>query len=246
MKNTLPAVLPVVMSLLWGCTDAPSSLTTPEVNRLTLPVSREVTLRGLYYQNAQGRYLILCQELAQASGSHQAVTSVTDATGRLDSLYRAACQPAPLPEESVYAVLGGNLSEGRLSVTRVDTLQGKSMLLPCVPYDFWCSGTEPFWSLQISAQEGGIFLKNMGEERGLAFQWATPTTDGKSRWVYKAAPKASDTSVPMEITIVRHSCTDGMSDLRFDYSTEVKIGSKVLRGCAIRYGERVPREGTAD
>lgn len=242
MKNPFPALLlSISFLLLMGCADGPPTADT--TNRLTQSTAQPATLRGLYQQTAQGRFLTDCEEIAQAAGGHISSTSVRDQTGRLDSLYRAATQPAPIPDESVYAVLHGSLSEGTLTVTRIDTLQGKNMLSPCPPYDFWCSGTEPFWSLQISEMEGGIFLKNMGEERGTAYVWSAPATDGKSSWVYRAAPKnAADASTPIQVTVRRQPCSDGMSDLKFDYSSEVKIGSTVLRGCAVRYGERLPRE----
>ncbi|HMX41918.1 MAG TPA: hypothetical protein PKD78_16390 [Saprospiraceae bacterium] len=242
MKNPFPPLLLSIAFLpLTGCTDSPP--TADATNRLMQSTAQPATLRGLYQQTAQGRFLTDCAEMARAAGGHMRATPVLDQTGRLDSLYRAATQPAPIPEESVYAVLHGSLSEGTLTVTRIDTLQGKNMLSTCPPYDFWCSGTEPFWSLQISAAEGGIFLKNMADERGSAYVWSAPTTDGKNSWVYRAAPKnAADASAPIQVTVRRQPCSDGMSDLRFDYTSEVKIGATVLRGCAVRYGERMPRE----
>jgi len=238
MKNTL-LLLPFAL-LLARCTDTPAPANSP--NTLAPAAPKTATLRGLYSQNTQGAYLIECSDWAKSAGGHIAATPVTDQTGLLDSLYRSACQPAPIPGESVFAVLSGTILNNALTVNRIDTLQAKNFFTDCAPYEFWCSGTEPFWSLQISQSEGGIFLKNMAEESGTAYVWAAPETNGSTSWTYRATPQAGSAGGPIQVTIRKQPCNDGMSDLRFDYSSEVKLNGQTLRGCAVRYGERMPRE----
>ena len=240
MKNTL--LLISLALILVRCGNDPAPANSP-TTALAPAAPKPATLRGLYFQTAQGGFLMACSDLAKNAGGHQSVTPVADQTGQLDSLYRSACQPAPVPEESVFAVLSGTLLQNTLTVTRIDTLQPKNFFNTCVPYEFWCSGTEPFWSLQISQGEGGIFLKNMAEESGTAYIWAAPETNGSTLWTYRAKPKLDATGQPIQVTIRKQTCNDGMSDLRFDYSAEVKLGSQTLRGCAVRQGERVPKEG---
>jgi uncharacterized membrane protein len=173
---------------------------------------------------------------------------VRDATGLLDSLYHEACLPAPIPYEAVYAVLTGipgpadstgfgSEADGTFTVHRVDTLQAKTMLNACVPYEFWCHGTEPFWSLQISEAEGGIFFKNMADETGIQYAWTEPHTDGVTSWVYEA----NGDERPLKIVIKKTKCSDGMSDIEYGYSAEITIGSNTLRGCAMRGGDPISR-----
>lgn len=161
---------------------------------------------------------------------------IQDATSTLDSLYDAACFPAPIPGEAVFAVLSGTLAPdgNSFTATRVDTMEGKSPLNACLPWEFWCSGTEPFWSMQISKAEGSIFFKNMGNETGQAFPWKAPETDGKTSWKYETGE--------LHVTIKKSPCTDGMSELTYNYSVEVQCNGDTFRGCAIRSGELMPRE----
>ena len=241
MRNTLLLLLPLAL-LLTRCADTPAPGNSP-TTALAPATPKAVTMRGLYYQTAEGGFLLECSDLAKNVGGHQSVMPVVDQTGQLDSLYRSACLPAPVPAESVFAVLSGTTGPGSpLTVTRIDTLQPKNFFNTCVPYEFWCSGTEPFWNLQISQGEGGIFLKNMGEDSGTAYAWVAPETNGTTTWTYRAKPALGTTGESIQVVIRKQPCNDGMSDLRFDYSAEVKLGSKTLRGCAVRHGERVPKE----
>lgn len=177
---------------------------------------------------------------------------VKDATGSLDSLYREACLPAPIPNEAVYAVLTGMLgpketsgaaaqTNGTFTVTKVDTLQSKNRFNACLPWEFWCHGTEPFWGIQISEAEGGIFFKNMADETGTRYTWNEPRTNGSTSWVYEASAIPSDKD-RLKIVIKKEKCTDGMSDIEYNYSVEVTKGKETLRGCAMRGGEPAKRE----
>lgn len=188
----------------------------------------EITLRGHLSRDDQGTVLYAC-----ADGKKY---RVSDATGQLDSLYELACLPAPIPGESVYAVLTGTLSnDGQaFSAQRADTLTAKNPNNACLGWEFWASGTEPFWSLQISEAEGKLFFKDIGEEQGQAFTWKAPNTDGKSLWTYESGD--------LKAVIKKGKCSDGMSELEYHYSVEVSIGDRKLRGCAIRSGEPMPVE----
>lgn len=239
MRNTL-LFLPLAL-LLTRCADTPAPSNSPTA-ALAPATPKPMTLRGLYHQTAQGGFIVECSDLAKNVGGHQSVTSVVDKTGQLDSLYRSACLPAPVPSESVFAVLSGTVLAGTLTMSKIDTLQPKNFFNTCVPYEFWCSGTEPFWNLQISEGEGGIFLKNMAEDSGAAYEWAAPETNGTTTWTYRAKPKSGSADEPIQVIVRKQSCNDGMSDLRFDYSAEVKLSNQTLRGCAVRHGERVPKE----
>lgn len=202
--------------------------------------SGPVTLRGYYVSGDEVNVFRNC-----ADNKHY---RVKDATGKLDSLYREACFPAPVPYEATYAVLTGTIGakssvggasgdDDMFTVNRVDTLQSKTMFNACMPYEFWCHGTEPFWGLQISKAEGGIFLKNMADETGSRYAWAEPRSDGATSWVYETTGSGRS----LKVVIKKTKCSDGMSDIEYGYSAEVIIGGETLRGCAIRGGEPIPR-----
>ena len=218
------------------CTESPK--TNASQNQILN--SQPTTLRGYYIIGDEVNMLRNCADNKQYW--------VNDATGLLDSMYQQACFPAPIPYEAVYAVLTGTIgpkdsigfaseADGTFTVSRVDTLQAKTMFNACMPYEFWCHGTEPFWSLQISEAEGGIFLKNMADETGTQFVWTEPRSDNMTSWVYETGSEDD----PLKIVIKKGKCNDGMSDVEFGYSTEVIFNGNTLRGCAVRGGEAIPR-----
>lgn len=198
-----------------------------------------LSLRGMYKSGVDGASFYDCN-----TGKTFAVR------GRpveLDSLYYEACQPAPYENESVYAVVRGQLTpvpagqpvDGVLRITGIDTITAKTMFNTCLAYDFWCLGTEPFWGLLISEKEAGLFLKDIGEERGRRFSWATPKVQGDT-WTYSTSDPVNREKV--NVVVRKTPCSDGMSDRRYNYAVEIRIGKRVLNGCAVRYGERVSRE----
>lgn len=208
---------------LWQCRQ--KSQSPAETQQSAAPV--ESTLRGYLTEGEKGFSLRLCTDEARYS--------VDDTTGKLDSLYRQACMPAPIPGEAVYAVLSGVLSAtgDRFTVQRIDTLAPKGWRDACLPWEFWCNGTEPFWSLQISESEGFIYYKNVGDDEGRAFAWTQPKTNGKT-WTYEAKG--------ISVVIKKEKCSDGMSDIVYPYSVEVTLDGQQLRGCAVRGGEPLPEE----
>lgn len=207
----------------WQCKQTPK---TPAAAESAPPAT--TTLRGHFSMTDQGAALRACPD----GKSYR----ISDASGQLDSLYQLACMPAPVPGEAVYAVLTGVLSDDgqTLTVQHADTLTSKGPRNACLGWEFWASGTEPFWSLQISEAEGGLFFKDIGQEEGQAFAWKAPKTDGKSMWTYESGD--------LKVVIKKAECSDGMSELKYSYSAELTIAGRKLRGCAIRSGEPMPTE----
>lgn len=247
-----------IILFLAACADTPPAGTTADKLKAdSLPAATDTVInsqprsiapptlqimRGLYRPDPKGNSFYDC-----TSGKTYRVNTQPP---RLDSLYRQACQPAPYDNESVYAVLRGYVmplptgasaetGDGSLNITGIDTMSAKTMFNTCLAYDFWCIGTEPFWGLLISEKEAGLFLKNMGDDRGRRFAWAAPKIKGDS-WTYTTTdPKTGE---KVNVVIRKTPCSDGMSDRRYNYAVEVRIGGQVLRGCAVRYGERMARE----
>ena len=80
-------------------------------------------------------------------------------------------------------------------------------------------GNEPFWSVSIEGkwltysdpEVGGIMIET---QRG-DMVW-TGTYDGK----------------PLQFRIEKRPCSDGMSDQTFDFAADLKLGDRLLVGCA--------------
>src|SRR5690606_27403707 len=80
----------------------------------------------------------------------------------------------PSDRNSVFAELeavklppqeGGGLAaeyDSLLKVIRVLNVAAKNFRTDCFPYDFWCLGNEPFWSVEISGGENIIRLHDLG------------------------------------------------------------------------------------
>ena len=94
--------------------------------------------------------------------------------------------------------------------------------------DINARGTEPFWGLQIRGTQ--ITLQRpdhpaaVGPNPGLTMQ------EGKAVWETQAGTDR------LVVTLRLEDCSDGMSDLKYDYAAEVVIGSETLKGCAGKAG----------
>jgi uncharacterized membrane protein len=239
-KTTLLLLLAIGLG---RCTESPKTEALG-LQSQTPNAAVPATLRGYFVLGPEVSTLRNCTDNKQYW--------VKDATRSLDSLYKQACFPAPIPYEATYAVLTGTIgpkdtsiaaveTAGTFTVTKVDTLQSKNRFNACLAWEFWCHGTEPFWGIQISEAEGGIFFKNMADETGTQYAWDEPQTDGATSWVYETndAPGSKN---HLKIAIKKENCSDGMSDIEYEYSATVTRGKETLRGCAVRGGEPAKRE----
>lgn len=166
---------------------------------------------------------------------------ITDATKKLDAAYEKAAAPCHYPSESVYAVLTGKfVREGVtgfkvFDVQRVDTVLAKTpelMAATGVPYEFWCHGTEPDWSIEISNYEGGIFYENIADGSAWFCPWITPKIKGDT-WTYEVPP-AQGKNEAMTIVVKKEKANDGMSGKSYDYSVTVDVKGAKLKGVAQR------------
>lgn len=81
-------------------------------------------------------------------------------------------------------------------------------------------GTEPFWGVRIAAD--GITLSGVDRPER-RFAAVDPQVSGAgARWSPAGAT----------FTIIRETCSDGMSDRVYPFRAEVVVGSETLRGCA--------------
>ncbi len=220
MKKTLFLLLPVL--LLQRCGNSDQALQTPpQVDK-----AQQQIVRGSFHL-AAANYLI------RDCNTGQLYT--VNPTPALDSLYRQACEPINYPAETVYAVLRGSLNGEKLTVTDIDAVESKNPWNTCTPFEFWCSGTEPFWDLEISQAEGGIFYQDIGREKGTKYAWVAPKINGDI-WTYEV-PATADGHPALRIVIKKEPANNGMSDLVYNYSTELTVNGEKRSGVAIRWGE---------
>lgn len=101
--------------------------------------------------------------------------------------------------------------------------------------EFTALGNEPFWSLEISPAKKQVILKDMSIEQTFAFNYE-PAEKSANTYFYELS---SDNGGTVKITIRQEPCSDGMSDRRYLYSSEVVIDGRTLKGCAIKKGEKI-------
>ena len=163
---------------------------------------------------------------------------IADSTLSMFRFHKKACEPAVCPDETAFAIVQGRLMKGAdprtdpgtLAIIRIDSMAGKNRENACFPVDYWCSGTEPFWSLQISKQEKALFFKEMSSETGRTFDWAPPVEkNGILTYTVKNRQQPEQTIV---VTITPERCSDGMSDEVYPNTVTIRDGKTTWSGCA--------------
>ena len=97
---------------------------------------------------------------------------------------------------------------------------------------FKATGTEPFWSVEISKSE--IIFTSINESENFSAPYAAPILAADAN--VKLYRSKSDTA-EIEITVSQENCSDGMSDKTYGYTTKVGIKraganeSQNLNGC---------------
>ena len=228
MKKTLYICL--TMLILACCSPVdPSIQKTPPAQP-----SNEQIFRGSLKMSPTGNVLSDCN-----SGKQYAIVSKP----QLDSLYQVATGAVNYSEKTVYAVLRGRLDSTTLAVTDIDALEAKNPWNTCLPFEFWCSGTEPFWDLEISQAENGMFYQDVGRQQGAKYAWTAAKVNGDI-WIYEA-PAISENQPALRVVIKKEPARNGMSDIVYNYSAELSIGNEKHKGVAVRWGEAkmVPKRG---
>ena len=224
------------LALFGRCAESPKSdtsglaLTSGQENK-----NPEEQIRGLLTMN--NGHAMFSDQL------NNTTYKVVDKTQKLDQAYQDAAAPCHYPGEYVYTVLTGKFTgSDRMAPTgfevyQIDTISAKNpenLAIIGVPFEFWCNGNEPFWSIQVSYFEGGIFYENMSDGTAWFCPWIAPTANAaKDTWTY-TIPQAMGKNDAMEIRIKKETCDDGMSEQVYDYSVELKVHGATLKGVAIR------------
>ena len=146
----------------------------------------------------------------------------------MDSIYKIIL-PNAYPGQTVFAKLKGHLITTESQVVQVDSiikLEQKNYKNDCINSDYWGTGTEPFWQLQISEKEKLIDFYNPMEQKTSHFIYSKQKT--KDGIIFYTS---SDKENKISITIKKEKC-NGAIDPQYDYSVLVKLNGKEYNGCA--------------
>lgn len=177
-----------------------------------------------------------------------------DETEAIERNYRRLLR-FPYPGQPIFAEVKGYKSDfygnkklpakfaGFFVVTEILELETKNYRNTCIPYEYWALGTEPFWEAQISASEGIIEFRGMDDERTKVFAYFQPVMDD-SAMVYTAINQ--DTGDNIRIAVKEESCSDGMSDIRYDFKVELTMNGNSFSGCGISFSQAQEKEESSE
>ena len=158
---------------------------------------------------------------------------------RLDSLYYKIL-PNPYPNQTVFMDFKGisdsfpTNTDFRISIKQLISLELKNAFNSAIPYDYWCIGNEPFWQIQISEKENLFDFYDPMIPKTYHFNFSKAKIEG-AKTIYTAEDKTNNNTI--KITIANEKCSDGMSERKYNYSSEVVLNGKIYKGCAIAFGE---------
>lgn len=169
-----------------------------------------------------------------------------DESKKLNELYKNTTGILSYPYESIYVEVKGYLKgksvlgyaeeyENVILVTEVVAAKQKSFNTDCFEYDFIALGNEPFWSLDIIPSEKILVLKDVGTDKVHIFPYKPAKTSGNQS-IYETSNDKNET---LKAIIIKETCSDGMSDRVYNYSAQVVINGKALKGCAIKKGDKM-------
>ncbi len=203
----------------------------------TLISKTPTTFKGLY---TSGNEVNTFQECAL-----QKVYWVNDSLANMRKPYEESEKFLSYPYESVYAEVKGYLSgkssegyasdyENVLVITEIIKIEQKNFRTDCYNYEFIAMGNEPFWSLDIIPSEKRIVLKDVAEEKVMEFFYSPANFSGDTYQYKTTNPK----NEKLEVLIRKEKCSDGMSDRKYNYSAEIRLNGRILKGCAIKKGDK--------
>ena len=86
--------------------------------------------------------------------------------------------------------------------------------------------TEPFWAVEI--EKNAAVLSRPGTNTTVTTNFSVSQED---KWAIISIKWVKG---DFFLTLVKSTCSDGMSDMAYTYSATLNVGAEVLRGCANR------------
>lgn len=151
-------------------------------------------------------------------------------THTFDSLYKLIL-PNAYAGEALYIEMYASLDPTDLNeILFFDAIKAeqKNYKNNCISSDYWCTGIEPFWMIQISKNENIIDFYNPMEQKTTHFLFSNPEIKNDLT-IYTSINGENKIS----ITIKKEKC-NGAIDKQYDYSAQVQLNDKKYNGCAIK------------
>jgi len=95
-----------------------------------------------------------------------------------------------------------------------------------LPIRLHCSGTEPFWGMELSYSRADVTFAFDEEDFRAGFNAPTSPAGRTNSWFRTRFERETEFLV-----IETETCSDGMSDRSYPYSTLVKLEDNLLAGC---------------
>lgn len=102
------------------------------------------------------------------------------------------------------------------------------------PAAYRCTGTEPFWSIDISP--AGIVFQSP-EDDPVTYPYSPPAKTGNDV-EFTTALQAKSGKSTLQIVLVPGNCTDGMSESAYTHFAHVEKDGQKFSGCAVRANVR--------
>lgn len=96
-----------------------------------------------------------------------------------------------------------------------------------ISYEFLCKGNEPFWQIEISKTKKLIDLYEPLERKTTRFPYSDPVING-DLFIFNS----NNEKDKLSITLKKETCSDGMSEIQYNYSVVATLGERTLTGCA--------------
>lgn len=157
--------------------------------------------------------------------------SVVDKTNSIDSIYHFLL-PHAYPLQTVNLEAEGTKTGKIIYITKVFKMEQKNYRDICIPYDYWCTGMEPFWQIQISEKENLIDFYDPMTQLTTHFLYSKPEI--KNEIIYYTSTYEKN---KINITLKKEKC-NGAVDLQYEYSAQVTLNDKKFYGCAIKFNNK--------
>ena len=154
-------------------------------------------------------------------------------TAEIDSMYNLIL-PNAYSDEALYIEMNASIDpndSGSIVFSYNLKAEQKNYKNTCIRSDYWCTGTEPFWIIQISKGEDLIDFYNPMEQKTTHFVYSIPEIkNGITTY------SSTDGENKINITIKKEKC-NGAIDKQYDYSVQVQLNDKKYSGCGIKSEE---------
>ena len=151
-------------------------------------------------------------------------------TSVIDSIYNLIL-PNAYTDEAIYMEMNASLDpDDPNAILFTDGIKAeqKNYKNTCIQSDYWCTGFEPFWIVQISKGEDLIDFYDPMEQKTTHFVYTLPEIkNGVTTY------KSTDGENNITVIIKKEKC-NGAIDKQYDFSVQVQLNDKKYNGCGLQ------------